>query len=126
MFLMATPIVMAAGPQDAVLAALEAQAKVADPGFAGFSAESGKALFATTHSGGKPDSPSCTTCHTDSPLNTGKTRAGRPSTPWRSPPIRNASPTWKKSRSGSAAIAIVWAAQIATGKGYVATWLIAE
>jgi len=66
-----------AGPQDAVLAALQAQAKAADAGFAGFSAENGKALFMATHSGGKPDTPACTTCHTDSPLNTGKTRAGK-------------------------------------------------
>ncbi len=42
-----------------------------------FSAERGKVLFSATHKGGKPDVPSCTTCHTSSPLKTGKTRAGK-------------------------------------------------
>ena len=44
-----------AAPQDAVIAALEAQAKSADAGFKGFTAENGKALFMATHQGGKPD-----------------------------------------------------------------------
>ncbi len=68
--------VLAAG-QDAVLAALTEQAKQADQGFKGFSAESGKALFLGTHQGGKPDTPSCTTCHTNDPRAAGKTRAGK-------------------------------------------------
>lgn len=66
-----------AAPQDAVIAALEAQAKASDSAFAGFSADSGKALFMATHQGGKPDTPSCITCHTDNPASAGKTRAGK-------------------------------------------------
>jgi len=75
------PQTVAAGPQDAVLAALDAQAKAADAGFAGFSADRGKALFMNPHSGGKPDTPSCTTCHTKNPARAGKTRAGKPIDP---------------------------------------------
>lgn len=67
----------AAGNHDAVLAALEQAAKAADPGFAGFSAKAGQAFFLDTHSGGKPDTPSCTACHTKNPAATGQTRAGK-------------------------------------------------
>ena len=42
-----------------------------------FSAERGKMLFSSTHKGGKPKTPSCTSCHTKSPRNVGKTRAGK-------------------------------------------------
>lgn len=42
-----------------------------------FSADAGKALFQGQHSGGKPDTPSCTTCHTTDPRNVGKTRVGK-------------------------------------------------
>jgi hypothetical protein len=50
-----------------VLQALEAQAK-AQPGFAGFSAQRGQALFAKVGSGNW----SCTSCHTANPINPGK------------------------------------------------------
>jgi mono/diheme cytochrome c family protein len=66
-----------ASPQDAVLDALKAQAVTADSGFSGFSAANGKALFLATHSGGKPDTPSCSTCHTKDPHAAGQTRAGK-------------------------------------------------
>ena len=42
-----------------------------------FSAAAGKAFFLKQHSGGKPKTPSCKTCHTSSPLRKGKTRAGK-------------------------------------------------
>ncbi len=41
------------------------------------SAERGKVLFESNMGGGKPDTPSCTTCHGASPLKTGMTRAGK-------------------------------------------------
>jgi hypothetical protein len=53
------------------------QAKATDPGFAGFSAERGELLFRSDFSGGKPDTPSCTVCHTKNPRNVGQTRAGK-------------------------------------------------
>lgn len=64
-------------PRDSILAEFQIQAKSADPGFTGFSAERGEALFRGTHAGGKPDTPSCTTCHTAVPQNKGLTRAGK-------------------------------------------------
>ncbi len=42
-----------------------------------FSADRGKALFLGTHTGGKPATPSCTTCHTKDPHASGQTRAGK-------------------------------------------------
>jgi len=41
------------------------------------SADRGKALFESRAGGGKPDTPSCTTCHGASAMSTGKTRAGK-------------------------------------------------
>ncbi len=46
-----------------------------------FSASRGKAFFGATHTGGKPATPSCTSCHTKSPANTGHTRANKPIAP---------------------------------------------
>lgn len=67
-----------AGPkQDAVLDVYKKLAVAGDAGFAGFSAERGKAFFLADHTGGKPDTPSCTTCHTKSAAGTGQTRAGK-------------------------------------------------
>lgn len=67
-----------AGPaQDAQIAAYLTAAKAADPGFAGFSATRGKAFFMADHTGGKPDTPSCTSCHTKNVTAAGQTRAGK-------------------------------------------------
>lgn len=63
--------------RDGILAALAAQAKQADPNFAGFSAERGDAFWHATHVGGKIETPSCTTCHTKDPTAAGQTRAGK-------------------------------------------------
>lgn len=43
--------------------------------------EAGKALFLGSHTGGKPDTPSCTTCHTNDPTKAGATRVGKPIEP---------------------------------------------
>jgi mono/diheme cytochrome c family protein len=67
-----------AGPaQSVVLDRYAAEAK-AGASFAGFSAARGKALFLASSAGGKPDTPSCTSCHTNDPTQPGRTRAGKP------------------------------------------------
>ncbi len=68
----ATAQTQAGSAQDAIIAALAAQA-----GGATFSAAKGKAFFETTHTGGKPATPSCSTCHTKNPRAMGKTRVGK-------------------------------------------------
>ncbi|WP_210325799.1 DUF1924 domain-containing protein [Oricola nitratireducens] len=61
-----------AGPRDDILAGYAAEA-----GVTAFDAAAGKALFTGTHTGGKPETPSCTTCHTGNLTGPGKTRAGK-------------------------------------------------
>lgn len=63
--------------RDAIVAAFAAQAKADNPSFSGFSGTRGEALFKSKHTSGKPETPSCSTCHTSSPLGTGQTRAGK-------------------------------------------------
>ncbi len=67
--------------RDALLQQLAAEAKAVDSAFAGFAAERGAAFFSAVHKGGGAETPSCTTCHTASPKNTGQTRAGKPIAP---------------------------------------------
>lgn len=54
---------------------IDAYAKTA--GVAGFNAADGEALFQGSHTGGNPETPSCTTCHTTDPHNAGRTRVGK-------------------------------------------------
>lgn len=78
LFVYATVAFAAAGPaQQAQLDGYAAQAKAENPAFAGFSAERGKALLLAKSTTGKPDTPSCTTCHTADPKKPGQTRAGK-------------------------------------------------
>lgn len=72
--LMAAPAL--AGPRDDILAGYAAAAKAADPVFAGFDAGRGKALYHQQNTA-SADAPSCSTCHTASPLKAGQTRAGK-------------------------------------------------
>ena len=58
--------------RDAIIAGFAEEA-----GVSSFSAEDGKAFFLGTHTGGKPMTPSCTSCHTDNPGKAGKTRIGK-------------------------------------------------
>lgn len=60
-----------AGPREQVIASYVQAAPQAA------SASRGQALFTGTHSGGKPDTPSCTTCHSTNLRAHGKTRAGK-------------------------------------------------
>lgn len=45
------------------------------------SPERGQAFFVASHTGGKPDTPSCTTCHTADPGAAGQARTGKPIEP---------------------------------------------
>jgi hypothetical protein len=67
----------ASGGRDAILAGFATEAKQADPAFKGFSVAAGKAFWTTPHTGGNPETPSCTTCHTKDAHNQGQTRAGK-------------------------------------------------
>lgn len=62
----------AGGARDVLLADYAAQAKAADPAFAGFSAQRGETLFRTKWAKGDERTPSCTACHTDDPRNPGR------------------------------------------------------
>jgi hypothetical protein len=73
--LLAAPSVFARSAQDEILKSYQQQAG------APFSAARGKTLFTARHEGGKAETPSCTTCHTGSPLKTGTTRVGKPIAP---------------------------------------------
>lgn len=66
-----------AGVPDDLLARYAAAARESSPAFAGFSAQRGEAFHAKKFSGGKPDTPACTSCHTDSPRDPGRTLAGK-------------------------------------------------
>jgi hypothetical protein len=63
--------------RDAILAAFAVEAKQADAAFTGFSAARGQAFWTAVHTGGKPDTPACTSCHTPDPTREGQTRAGK-------------------------------------------------
>ncbi len=63
-------------PQD-ILNKLVAQAK-ADGSWTGSRpVKRGQAFFLAKHSGGKKKTPSCSTCHTKNPRNSGRTRVGK-------------------------------------------------
>lgn len=53
------------------------QAKQENPEFTDFSVERGKTLFVTRYASGKPETPACTSCHTQDPTQPGQTRAGK-------------------------------------------------
>ena len=63
--------------RDAILADLMAQAQTADAAFTAFSADRGKAFFLATQTGGKPETTSCTACHTKDPKAKGQSRGGK-------------------------------------------------
>ncbi len=73
----AAGLAFAAAGQQATLDHYAGLAKADDPGFAGFSADAGKAFFLAKSTAGNPDTPSCSTCHTANPRNAGETRVGQ-------------------------------------------------
>ncbi len=70
--LLIIPISTALAQQGSVLEQIKIKAGGVD-----FSAKRGAQLFSSTHKGGQPDTPSCTSCHSKSPLQAGQTRAGK-------------------------------------------------
>lgn len=71
------PVIAMAAPRDDILGQYATAAKAASPAFSGFSAKRGETLHLSKFNGGKPDTPSCTTCHGDSPRSAGRTPAGK-------------------------------------------------
>jgi hypothetical protein len=65
--------------RDTILATYEAAARAADPGFKGFSAARGEALYQGPHEGGdNPEIRACASCHTPDPRREGQhARTGR-------------------------------------------------
>ncbi|MCG6903895.1 MAG: DUF1924 domain-containing protein [Rhodobacter sp.] len=61
----------ASGPRQEILSHYANQAGVA------LSAERGRAFFLASQTGGNPDTPSCSSCHTANPKNAGRTRVGK-------------------------------------------------
>ncbi len=70
-FALVTPSVAAAGARSSIIAGFAA--KAGKP----LSAARGKAFFTGKHTGGKPETPTCLTCHTSNLRGMGKTRAGK-------------------------------------------------
>ncbi|MBA3058607.1 MAG: DUF1924 domain-containing protein [Gammaproteobacteria bacterium] len=66
-----------AGPREDLLAQYASAAKAANPAFSGFSAQRGQTLYAQKFTTGKPDSPSCTSCHGTNPRTAGKNATGK-------------------------------------------------
>jgi len=75
--LLASAALVHAGPREDQLAAYAAEAKAADPSFAGFSAVRGEAFHRASPAGGNADTPSCTSCHGTDPGKAGKTSTGK-------------------------------------------------
>lgn len=74
---LATPgLAQPGAAQRAVLDRAVADARAADAGFAA-SAERGRTLFMSSPAAGKPDTPSCTSCHTTNLTQAGRARAGK-------------------------------------------------
>jgi hypothetical protein len=63
--------------QKAIYDQYVAAAKAANPSFTEFSAKQGEAFFRDKHTGGKPETPVCTECHTTDLTKKGQTRAGK-------------------------------------------------
>lgn len=66
------PALAADGPRATLLDTLAARAAKETPGFAGFSAERGRALYRGPHAGGKAEANACAVCHTQTPTATGR------------------------------------------------------
>jgi cytochrome c peroxidase len=89
------------------------------------SAETGKAMFMASHSGGKPDTPSCTTCHTDNPRVMGMARTGKPIEPMASSanPARFTDTAFVEKWFGRNCDSVLGRACTAAEKAHAIAWL---
>lgn len=71
------PLPGMAAPRDELLGQYAAIAKTTAPSFSGFSVARGEKLHVTKFSGGKPETPTCTSCHANNPRSAGRTPAGK-------------------------------------------------
>ena len=71
------PLSSLAAPRDELLAQYATAAKAENASFSGFSIPRGEKLYRAKFTSGKPDTPSCTTCHADSPRSAGRTLTGK-------------------------------------------------
>lgn len=71
-----TGIALANPLRDAIISRFATNA-----GVSSFSAEAGREMFLANIGGGKPLTPSCTSCHTDTLIQQGRTRIGKPIAP---------------------------------------------
>ena len=76
-FAVTSSIALADPARDAIVAALAAEAKAANPAFTAFSAKDGESFWMAKQTGGKADTSSCTACHTKDAKAMGQTRAGK-------------------------------------------------
>ena len=66
-----------AGPREEQLDRYASAARAANPAFAGFSAARGRTLHTQAFTGGKPDTPACTSCHGNDTRGAGRNPAGK-------------------------------------------------
>lgn len=66
-----------AGVREDQLTQYASAAKAANPAFGGFSAERGKTLHNQNFTGGKPDTPACTSCHGKDTRSAGRAPSGK-------------------------------------------------
>lgn len=76
-FAMSLSSLAVAGPREDLLAQYTSAAKAANPVFGGFSAQRGQTLHTQNFTTGKPDSPSCTSCHGTNSRTAGKNATGK-------------------------------------------------
>ena len=71
------PLSSLAAPRDELLAQYATAAKTENSSFSGISSARGEKLYRAKFTSGKPDTPSCTTCHAESPRSAGRTPTGK-------------------------------------------------
>lgn len=71
------PLAGFAAPREDLLSPYTASARATSPSFSGFSASRGEKLYFTEFRGGKPETPSCASCHGEDPRSAGRTPTGK-------------------------------------------------